>query len=71
MELYGLKWTDIYDLEDTSLIASRITENLCTPLNRMAPIKLRNLKSIKNRGVKLSSDIKKLMVERDSLKLKA
>ena len=37
----------------------------------MAPIKLRNVKSNHNSGVKLIMETKELMAERDSLKLKA
>ena len=70
MELFAQKWTDIYNLEDTTVIASKITENICVPLNKMAPVKLRNVKSnIKNKG-KLSIETKKLMADRDLLKIR-
>ena len=40
MELLGTNWSVIYDLCDPTLIASKITQFLCEPLNKMAPIKL-------------------------------
>ena len=43
MELCGLNWTHLYDLESPTLIAAYITELLCVPLNSMAPIKFRNI----------------------------
>ena len=71
MELFGLNWSEIYNLEDTTVIAASITDKICTPLNRIAPIKLRNLKTRKNRGRKLSREVKELMKDRDEQKIRA
>ena len=71
MELCGLNWSEIYDLNDTTLIAASITEKICTPLKRMAPIKLRNIKTNKKKGWNLSSEVRLLMKERDELKIRA
>ena len=48
-ELCGLNWTEVYNLEDPTLIAARITELFCIPLDSMAPIKLRNIKENKKK----------------------
>ena len=43
-ELCGLNWSEIYDFEDPTVIAAKITEKMCGPLGVMAPIKFRNQK---------------------------
>ena len=68
MELFGLNWSLIYNLQDPTIIANTITELLSEPLNRLAPIKLRNFKLGKSRGAKLSDEVTNLMFKRDSLK---
>ena len=45
MELCASDSLDIYDIKDPTLKATRITENICLLLDRMAPVKLRNLKT--------------------------
>ena len=52
-------------------LITKITQFLCEPLNKMAPIKLRNMRKNKNRGAKLSSEVRNLMNERDELKNRA
>ena len=71
MELFVLNWSMIYNLQDPTIIANTITEFLSEPLNRLAPIKLRNLKLNKSRGAKLSEEVRNLMFKRDSLKNRA
>ena len=61
----------LYDLDDPTVIAAGITEKLCGPLNKMAPVKLRNLKTNKKKGFKLNDNLKAKMKSRDELRMKA
>ena len=71
MELCGLNWSEIYDYEDPTVIAAKITEKMCRPLDAMAPIKFRNSKTNKKKGLKLSENIRSRMKIRDNLRKKA
>ena len=45
-----------------------ITEKLCFLLDKMAPIKLKNIKSNKKQSLNLSKECRRQMTERDKLK---
>ena len=53
MELCGTNWTDLYDLDDPSVMAAGITKKLCKPLNRMAQVKFRIIKTNKKKSLDL------------------
>ena len=52
-ELLGLRWSNIYDIKDPTLIDSFITENILSILDAHAPIKI-----FKNGGSKLNENKK-------------
>ena len=52
MELLGLKWSNIYDIKDPTLIDSFITDNILSVLNLHAPIKIYKSGGNKHNGNK-------------------
>lgn len=66
-----MNWLEVYDLGDPTLMASKIAEFLKIVLYKMAPLKLRNIKTNVCRKGKLSKECHTLMMGRGEFNRRA